>query len=378
MAHAGTQRLWCNLGDGVRPGALVPLLRKLIETHPGLEVRLTASRGVTLPDQLPQGIVVLPRPADLRQLADRFLRDTEPDLAVFAGRDLMLSAVPACRERDIPVVLLSARAPDGATLRERFADFRMRGRLRLFNHVLAATEADAARFRTAGGDTMRVEVLGDLGFLADPLPYDPSESEALAALCSGRPTWAAVHVAPDEIEAVERAHREASRLSHRLLLIVSPSDPAITPELAAHFAERGWATATRSENEDPHDDVQIFIADLPDELGLWYRLAPISFIGSSLHSPASPANPFDAAALGSAIIHGPQMALEEETANLNRSGASRLIRSGSELAEALVLLLSPDRCARQAHRAWEVTSSGAEASERAARVIGGYLERMPA
>ena len=43
-----------------------------------------------------------------------------------------------------------------------------------------------------------------------------------------------------------------------------------------------------------------------------------------------------------------------------------------------MLLLSPDRCARQAHRAWEVTSAGLEAAERAADVIGDYLDKAVA
>ncbi len=378
MSHEGAKRLWCNLGEGVRPSALLALLRRLTETHPGLSVHLTVSRGIEMPLQMPEGISLIERAPDVRQPADRIPGEVKPDIAVFAGRDLMLGAVPACRERGIPIVLLSARAPDGSTLRQRVSDFRMRGRLRLFDHVLAATEADAARFRAVAGDTMRVEVLGDLGLLATPLPYDPDEYEAIAALTSSRPTWAAVSVSLDEFDAIEHAHREASRLSHRLLLIVSPEAPEDASRLATMFANKGWSIAMRSENEDPEDDVQIFIADMPEELGLWYRLAPISFIGSSLFPPASAANPFDAAALGSAIIHGPEMALEEETANLNRSGASRLVRSATELADSLVLLVSPDRCARQAHRAWEVTSSGAEAAERAAHVIGIYLERAPA
>jgi 3-deoxy-D-manno-octulosonic-acid transferase len=39
-------------------------------------------------------------------------------------------------------------------------------------------------------------------------------------------------------------------------------------------------------------------------LGLWYRVAPISLVGGSLQ-PIGGHNPFEPAALGSAILHGP-------------------------------------------------------------------------
>ncbi|MDU8942441.1 3-deoxy-D-manno-octulosonic acid transferase [Ovoidimarina sediminis] len=374
----GGQRLWVNIGSGMQANALTALFDRLTEDHPGLEITVTAPRSFDARDALDRKARVQTRPVDIRQIFDRYVDETKPDVAVFAGGDLVLSAVPACRERGIPVILLSARLQDSAGLRQKWSEFRMRARMRMFSHVLAATEGDAARFRAVTGPESRVEVLGELGVLADPPPYDQVEYDALAGMIAGRPAWSAVAVRADEIAAIETAQREASRLSHRLLLIAEPSLPSDGPRFVEELARQGWTAALRSEGADPEEEVQILVADLPGERGLWYRLAPITFLGSSLAPPAGPINPFEAAALGSAIIHGEEMAVTEETGRLRNAGASRIVRSGTELGEALVLLLSPDRCARQAHRAWEVTSAGLEAAERAAEVIGSYLERAPA
>ena len=50
------QRLWCNVGGGIRVSGLMELLDGLLEDEPELEVILTASRDVGLPSALPQRV----------------------------------------------------------------------------------------------------------------------------------------------------------------------------------------------------------------------------------------------------------------------------------------------------------------------------------
>ncbi len=60
----------------------------------------------------------------------------------------------------------------------------------------------------------------------------------------------------------------------------------------------------RSQNQQPDEDCAIYIADSLGELGLFYSLCPVSFIGGSL-VPHGGQNPIEAALIGSAIITGP-------------------------------------------------------------------------
>ena len=76
-------------------------------------------------------------------------------------------------------------------------------------------------------------------------------------------------------------------------------------------------------------------------------------------------DPFEPAALGSAILHGPRPGPGPA---LRPAGATRgppaLVASPADLAEALGDLLSPDRAARLAQAAWAVASDGAEVTDR--------------
>ena len=335
---------------------------------------LTASRGVDLPKDLPDRVEVCPRPVDLRQSTDRFLEDWSPRVALFAGADFLPSAIPACEAAGISLILFDARVDARGGLRQRWTDLRLRARLRHFDRIFTATASDAQALRRMGADTRQVEVLGPFEEGTSALPCNEAERDNLAGLLAARPVWVAAGMAVDEFDAVEPAHRSASRVSHRLLLIVVPEDPDAGPGLAARFRSRGWSTALRTEGDEPEPAIQVYVADTDGEMGLWYRLAPITFLGSSLTWPGGGQDPYAPAALGSAVVAGPNTHEHAQaTSRLLEAGALRQVEDRDGLGDAVTALLSPDRAAQQANRAWDISSQGAEASDRAATVILSQL-----
>jgi 3-deoxy-D-manno-octulosonic-acid transferase len=113
-------------------------------------------------------------------------------------------------------------------------------------------------------------------------------------------------------------------------------------------------------------------------LGLWYRVAPISLVGGSLQ-PIGGHNPFEPAALGSAILHGPYVTnFVDIYQRLSEAGAARLVTGPDTLAEAVHELMNPDKAAAMAHAAWEVVSQGAEVTDRALDAIFDRLDAGPA
>ena len=62
----------------------------------------------------------------------------------------------------------------------------------------------------------------------------------------------------------------------------------------------------RSHEELPTATTEIYVADTLGELGLFYRLAPIVFMGGSLVEHGGQ-NPIEAIKLGAAVVHGPHV-----------------------------------------------------------------------
>ena len=157
------------------------------------------------------------------------------------------------------------------------------------------------------------------------------------------------------------------------MLIIVPRHPERGVEIASYLKKNTLRVGLRSKNDKILQETQIYIADTLGELGLWYRLSPVSFVGGSLVNVGGH-NPFEPAALGSAILHGPYFYNFEEIYNrLNDANGAVRINNQDELSENLIKILSPDNAARLAHAAWEVSSNGASVTDRALELIDENL-----
>lgn len=360
--------LWLHApGEGL-VSPMRALARRLVEED-GLPVLLTAPVTVAA---LP-GVIIQPPPIDSPVDARVFLDHWRPEIAVFAGGQLRPAVMHETAERKIPMLVVNGKAP--AFLRERDGWYPglMRSALARFRAIMAVDEAAARAFRKGGAALSAVAVTGRMEEESAVLPGLEAERAALASLLAARPVWFAAGVIEAEEEAVLQAHRKALQHSHRLLLILMPEDPARAATLARKLeAGMGWAVAQRARDEEPEPDIEVFVVDNPAEYGLWYRLAPVTFLGGSLLGKGPVRTPMEAAALGSAILHGPRTGQSGPVfARLGAARATRAVASASDLGDALGDLLAPDRAARLAQAAWMVASDGAEVTE-------GILTRLRA
>jgi 3-deoxy-D-manno-octulosonic-acid transferase len=340
---------------------VLALARRLVEED-GVRVLLTC------PTSLPprDGVILQPPPEDTPAGARSFLDHWRPELAAFAEGELRPAALHEIAERRIPHILVNGRAPTFLRERDSWYPGLMRSALGRFANVYAVDEAAARAFRKAGAALACVAVTGRMEEECAVLPCLEAERAALVRLLAARPVWFAAGLPESEEVAVLHAHRAALQQSHRLLLILLPEAPDRTETLARHLEDQeGWSVARRASDEEPDPGVEVFVVDNPAEYGLWYRLSPISFLGGSLNGPGPTRDPMEAAALGSAIIHGPKTEPYGPIfARLGAARATRAVASPGDLAEAVGDLLAPDRVARLAQAAWAVASDGAEVTDR--------------
>ena len=347
--------------------SLIELARRLIEEH-GLVVILTCPAQIEAPTP---GVLLMQPPADTPAEARIFLDHWRPQVALFADGELRPAIVHEASERGIALLLVDARAPYLTRERDGWYPGLIRGALQGFRQIMALDEASARTFRKAGAALSAVKVTGRLEEHSAALPCLEAERAALARLLATRPVWLAAGLPEAEESVVIAAHRAAQSLAHRLLLIIAPQEASRAPDLAARLAEdEGWIVADRGADEEPDADVEVFVADGMAELGLWYRLAPITFMGGSLAGEGCLRNPLEPAALGSAILYGPRPGdYGGIFGRLGSARAARAVSSSHDLGEALSDLLSPDRAARLAQAAWTVATDGIEVTERVMTLV---------
>lgn len=304
----------------------------------------------------------------------RFLDYWRPDAGIVLGVPDRPNLIHAARERQMPLFLASPhRASLGTRRRLSYLSASLLGQ---FDACLAASAADAEVLQRHLEDGIRIVVTGPLADTTFALPCSETERDTTATALKSRPVWLAAEVWTTEIDTIEAAHRRAFRSAHRLMLVIVPADLKEGPGIAETLRSSGWEIGLRSAGDDPDGTIQIFVADTPEELGLWYRLAPITFVGGTLDPDARPSDPYAPATLGSAVLHGPHT--EPGSGRFDRLAATdacvRVVGS-EDLGNAVQSLLAPDRAAILAQAGWKVTTESAHVVERLAEMISLALDK---
>jgi 3-deoxy-D-manno-octulosonic-acid transferase len=363
-----------SVGEGL---SLLEMIRRMGEERPELRFLLTTgtvTSATVLAERLPPRTVHQYVPLDIRPWMRRFLDHWRPDLAVLAEGELWPALIDETARRGVPLALINARMTEGAFRRWRWLRGAARAMLARIDAVQAQEERTAQRLLSLGLPPARLEVTGTLKEGTGALPVDEAERARLVPVLARRTCWLAASTHAGEEAAVSQAHSRVLRAWPRLLLVLVPRHPERADGIAAALAEGGWRVARRSKGELPDDRTQVLLADTLGEMGLWYRLCPVSFVGGSL-TPVGGHNPYEPAALGSAILHGPHVAnFADIYARLHAAGGAREVADAADLARTLAQVLEPDRAAKLAHAAWEVCSDGADVTDRAMDLLFGLLD----
>ncbi len=373
--------IWFHAASVGESLSILDLIEALLDERADLHVLITTGTRTSaelLEARLPDNTLHQFVPIDAPPFVERFLDHWKPDLAVWTESELWPALITRTAKRDIPMLLLNARMSRRSSRRWRWARGMAASLLNRFDAIHAQDTQSAQNFRVVGASKAKLSITGSLKKSSGALPHDEGERTRVANLLEGRPVWLAASTHPGEEELVAKAHRKVQGATHRILLIIAPRHPERGPGIAETLRADGWRVGLRSAGDDPDAVVDIYVADTLGEMGLWYRLAPFCFLGGSLVEIGGH-NPFEPAALGSAILHGPYVeSVAEIFEQLDDAGGSRLVRDADELGTAAVELIKPHKSAAMAHVAWEISSSGAEAGAAARDLILGYLDKVRA
>lgn len=345
LGHASRERpvgplVWAHAASVGEALSLLPLIGRLVSDRPGLEVLVTTGTVTSarlMAERLPKGSFHQYVPVDRLPYVRRFLDHWRPDLVLWAESEFWPNLITETVARNTPMILINGRiSPRSFAGWQRFSGLikRLLGGFRL---CLGQTEDDAERLRRLGAPTVRC--VGDLKFAGSPLPVDEKELASFKEALGGRPVWLASSTHSGEEEIAAKVHRQLKAKHPGLLSVIVPRHPDRGPEIAAQLRAQGLVVAQHSAGEAMGPETDIYLADTMGELGLFYRLAGIAFIGKSL-VPLGGQNPLEAARLDCAIVHGPHMMnFEAITRRLKASDAATEVADAKGLEAAVARLL---------------------------------------
>ena len=305
MKRPAGRLIWVHAASVGETNAVLPLIERLTKAgFPVLFTSTTLTSANIAAAKLPKDAIHQFGPLDVPAYVDRFLDHWRPYFVIFVESELWPTIVGRLEQAVVPLVIVNGRLSDRSFRSWRRLGGAATGLFSRIGLVLAQSEEDGARFRSLGAP--KVQVTGNLKFDTPPLAADAGEVERLRAAIAGRPVWVAASTHEGEEEIVAAAHRILRERYPDVLTIVVPRHPDRGGSVREILAAQRLTVAQRSRGEPLVREADVYLADTLDELGLFYRVAPVAFLGASL-VPIGGHNPIEPVRLGAAVLHGPHV-----------------------------------------------------------------------
>ncbi|WP_085797065.1 3-deoxy-D-manno-octulosonic acid transferase [Falsiruegeria litorea] len=369
--------IWFHATTPERLAALQDLSGRLMQQRPELSVLFTrppASESRRWPRHLLNAVEL---PQDHPGAVRGFLSHWRPDICIWTGGSLQPNLISQAAENRVPMILLGAVESELHLRRHRWLPDLLRTTLDCFDTILTDSEASARYVRRAGIGSGKVSVSAALQVSPNPRPWPEEELAETNQTLAGRPVWLSAWSQDSEFISILIAHRHALRYLHRLLLVLHVADPSEANPLKARLAAMDLRCADWDAGDEIEDTTQVVLSTVAEDLELWYRVAPVTFLGSSLEPGAGGQDPLTAVALGSAVLYGSHVQGHIDTyARLASAGAARAVRNANDLGSGVVQLLAPDQAAAVALAGWQVVTEGAHLTDQLIDLIQDKLDEQ--
>jgi 3-deoxy-D-manno-octulosonic-acid transferase len=287
-------------------------------------------------------------PLDVKLWVNRFFKHWKPNLGVFVESELWPNLIFTAHQYNIPLMLINARMSEKSYQCWKKLSGFSKELIGSFEVCFAQSNKVAEQLRDLGAKN--VSAVGNLKFAATPLPYSDIEYKHLENMLSNRKIWIAASTHPGEEEYIITAHKQLRIYDKDVLTILIPRHPHRGDEVAHLVNNSGLKVARRKDKI--NSDVDIFLINTIGEMGLFYALSPIAFIGGSL-VPIGGHNPIEAALHNCALLWG------EHTYNFTEIceilGETSINVTPDSLGEEVnKLLLEPNKAKQSAKIAFNI------------------------
>ena len=320
--------------------SMLPLINKLLESYPDSHVMVTTgtvTSAEVMEKRLPERAFHQYIPIDNPAFVTRFIRHWQPDLVLWFESDLWPALLSGIKRKNIPLILVNGRISNKSFKRWQQFDFISKELLDCFTFCLGQSEEDAYRLRVLGAKNSMC--LGNLKYAGINPPVDPDKKAEIEKQINGRPLWVVSSTHHDEELKIGRFLKKTNSEVPGLLTLIAPRHPNRGPEIQEQLNSLGLKTALRSKGEKITPDTDVYIADTIGEVGIWYDLSPIVFIGGSL-IPHGGQNFMEPSRFRDAVIVGPYMHNFTDAMNrAKKADAVIQINDAAELETTLLQLL---------------------------------------
>lgn len=368
--------LWVHAASVGEANSALPLLEKLLEGNPSVHALFTTgtvTSATLVASRLPVRTVHQYVPVDTPQAVENFISHWKPDIALWVESEFWPNLIFSAKQAGCQMVSINTRISERSCRRWGYFKHPIRQLLGCFSAFFPQSQRDAERLASLGAKNLRD--IGNLKYDTPALGYDTTALEQLKEQIAGRRTWLAASTHPGEEQMLCKVHSLLKIDYPDLLTIIVPRHPQRGSDIAIEVNSSGLSAALRSKAGYISPQTDIYIADTLGELGLFYRLTGIAFIGGSLVRHGGQ-NMLEAAKLGCATITGPHIHnFQTICEEMQAAGALCVVNDMHALAQRLMQLFKDkDEAEKLGHAGESFTSNRAGISQSIIDYVGTLLK----
>lgn len=348
--------LWVHAASVGESKSVMPIIDILSKKHK-LNILITTSTltgadfiktKISSNKKLIHQFIVLDTPQNVK----KFFNYWKPDGAVFIDSEIWPNVL---YDAKFPVILANGRISPKSFYYWNMIPKAFNFVTRNITIISPTTKQDEDFFNILGVRDKIVN-LGNLKNASPPLEYDSNEYNRLKKALAGFNFLCASTHADEEANILQ--YFKSSGLN----IIIAPRHPNRGKEIAEYGEKIGFEVLMRSDASVPKftsKKPKLYIIDKLGELGLWYKLADIAFIGGSFVQVGGH-NVIEAAQLGCPVIVGPQIYnFSDAVSHLKKYNAIMQVNTFDELKE-VVLSVDKARLKELSENALNSSSSNTE------------------
>lgn len=275
--------IWLHCVSVGETRAAEPLINALQANYPCYQLLLThgtptgREAGEALFDNKVERVYL---PYDVPFAVNRFLAHFKPSVALMMETELWFNLIAACKQREIPVLLLNARLSEKSAKGYAKLGRLVQEGIQSLSAVAAQTADDAARLKNLGAKN--ISVAGNLKFDVKPTADSLDKGLQLKKQFGKRPVLLAASTRDGEEALILDS---LSKISiPNLLTIIVPRHPQRFDTVAALLTQRGihFQQKTSLNSDALATNTNVLLGDTMGEMSMYYAACDVAFIGGSL------------------------------------------------------------------------------------------------
>ena len=346
--------LWMHAVSVGEVNICTQLIHALERRVPNLKiiVSTTTSTGMgELQKKLPVHISRIYYPLDLRSYVSRALSTVKPQAIVLVEAEIWPNFLWQAMKMGIPTFLVNARLSEKSFRGYRRWGFIFRPLFRAFAGVGVQTPEDAERLRILGARPEAIHTVGSLKYdaakLDDRRVVDVQRIYRQMALPEGALILLGGSTHAGEEAILARVFMSLRQRFPKLFLVLVPRHFERSAEVGRELGSAGVRFVFRNKlGQDTwfrKGEVDCLIVNTTGELKFFYEHSTVVFVGKSLSAQGGQ-NPIEPAALGRAIVYGPNMTnFADIAAKFELAKGAIRVKDAADLERAVAELLGNEK-----------------------------------